>query len=147
MTGIDLKWRYSGQAQKRCFGNFKIMNDVTASQDDRTLAMIAHLSALVAIGPLIIWLMNKDKPEKSFVTSNAKEALNFVITIWVCMIPLGIVSMVLAVIPVIGWIASIFLTLLMAAAGIAGLVFIILAAIKANEGVEYRYPFALRLIK
>jgi uncharacterized Tic20 family protein len=26
-------------------------------------------------------------------------------------------------------------------------VFIILAAIKANEGVAYRYPFALRLIK
>jgi uncharacterized Tic20 family protein len=31
--------------------------------------------------------------------------------------------------------------------GIAWLVFTIIAAIKANEGVTYRYPFTLRLIK
>jgi uncharacterized Tic20 family protein len=31
--------------------------------------------------------------------------------------------------------------------GIAWLVLTILASIKANEGVAYRYPFALRLIK
>jgi uncharacterized Tic20 family protein len=31
--------------------------------------------------------------------------------------------------------------------GIAALVLVILAAIKANEGVAYRYPFTLRLIK
>jgi uncharacterized Tic20 family protein len=30
---------------------------------------------------------------------------------------------------------------------IANLVLCILAGIKANEGVSYRYPFALRLIK
>jgi uncharacterized Tic20 family protein len=31
--------------------------------------------------------------------------------------------------------------------GIAWLVLTIIASIKANEGVAYRYPFALRLIK
>jgi len=31
--------------------------------------------------------------------------------------------------------------------GIAWLVFTIIAAIKANEGVAYRYPFTLRLVK
>ena len=31
--------------------------------------------------------------------------------------------------------------------GIAWLVLTIIGAIKANEGVPYRYPFALRLIK
>ena len=31
--------------------------------------------------------------------------------------------------------------------GIAALVFIIIASIKANEGVAYRYPFAIRLVK
>ena len=30
---------------------------------------------------------------------------------------------------------------------IANLIFCILAGMKANEGVAYRYPFALRLIK
>ena len=36
---------------------------------------------------------------------------------------------------------------LMLIIGVAALVFIIIAAIKANEGVAYRYPFSLRLIK
>jgi uncharacterized Tic20 family protein len=31
--------------------------------------------------------------------------------------------------------------------GIAWLVFTIIAAVKANEGVRYRYPFTLRLVK
>ena len=37
--------------------------------------------------------------------------------------------------------------LLMAAIGIAHLVLCIMAAMKANNGEAYRYPFALRLIK
>jgi uncharacterized Tic20 family protein len=36
---------------------------------------------------------------------------------------------------------------LMLLVGIAALVFIIIAAIKSNNGEAYRYPFALRLIK
>jgi uncharacterized Tic20 family protein len=121
------------------------MSDV--AQDDRTMGMLAHLSALVSIGPLIIWLINKDKPEKAFVNENAKEALNFVITMWIVMIGLTIVTTVLAFIPVLGWIAGIFLWLLMMAVGVGALVFIIIAAMKANEGISYRYPFALRLVK
>ncbi|MBS0212385.1 MAG: DUF4870 domain-containing protein [Proteobacteria bacterium] len=111
------------------------------------MGMLAHLSALVTIGPLIIWLMNKDQPDKSFVTNNAKEALNLVISLWIVMVPVWIVAYILVFVPVIGWIIDIVLWLLMMAVGIAGLVFIIMAAMKANEGVEYRYPFALRLIK
>jgi len=30
---------------------------------------------------------------------------------------------------------------------IAGLVLVIIAAMKAKEGIAYRYPFALRLVK
>jgi len=36
---------------------------------------------------------------------------------------------------------------LMMVIGIAALVLCIIAAIKANEGVAYRYPFALRFVK
>ena len=109
--------------------------------------MLAHLTALISIGPLIIWLINKDKPEKAFVNENAKEALNFVITMWIIGIGSMIVGTVLAFIPVLGWIAGIVLWLALMAVGIAGLVFVIMAAMKANEGISYRYPFALRLIK
>jgi uncharacterized Tic20 family protein len=117
------------------------------SQDDKTMGMLAHLSALVSIGPLIIWLMNKDKPDKEFVNTEAKEALNFVISIWIVMIGAMIVSTILAFIPVLGWIASILIWLAMMAVGLGGLVFIIIAAMKANEGVNYRYPVNLRLVK
>jgi uncharacterized Tic20 family protein len=41
-----------------------------------------------------------------------------------------------------------FLTFpLMMIIGIAALVFIIIAAVQANQGVAYRYPVSLRLVK
>ena len=123
------------------------MSEVSVSQDDKTMAMLAHLTGLVSIGPLIIWMINKDKPEKSFVTTHAKEALNFVITIWLTMISVMVVSTVLAFIPVLGWIVGILLWLIMMAVGVGAVVLLIMAAMKANEGAEYRYPFAIRLIK
>lgn len=117
------------------------------SQDDKTMGMIAHLSALISIGPLILWLINKDKPEKGFVTRNALEALNFVITIWILMIGVMIVSMIMAFIPVLGWIVGILLWIVMMVAGLGALVLVIMAAVKANGGEEYRYPASIRLIK
>jgi len=35
----------------------------------------------------------------------------------------------------------------MAVIGLTALVLIIIAAVKANQGIAYRYPFALRLVK
>lgn len=123
------------------------MNDVLVSQEDKTMGLIAHLSALVTIGPLIVWLINKDKPEKGFVTRNALEALNFVITIWLLSISVFIVNFIMAFIPVIGWIIALILGLAMMVVGLGALVLIIMAAVKANGGEEYRYPVNLRLIK
>jgi uncharacterized Tic20 family protein len=114
--------------------------------------MFAHLSAILGgivtgwwggwgwfLGPLIIWLVKKDT--MPFVSDQAKEALNFNITIAIVFVILWILS-----IATLG--IGFLITLpLMAIIGIAALVFIILAAIKANEGVAYRYPFALRLVK
>ncbi|WP_166207874.1 DUF4870 domain-containing protein [Cognatiluteimonas telluris] len=110
---------------------------VGASQEDKTLAMLTHLSGIVLsfIVPLVIWLINKDKADKAFLTDQAKEALNFQITIAIGYA----ICTVLAVIIIGG--------LLMPLVWILNLVFCIIAGIKANEGVSYRYPFALRLIK
>jgi len=107
------------------------------SQDDRTMAMIGHLSGIVAgfIGPLIIWLINKDKTDKGWLNGQAKEALNFQITIFIAYVVAGILTIVL-----IGM-------LLIPVILIANLVLCIMAGMKANEGVDYRYPFAIRLIK
>ena len=113
------------------------MMSEAASQDDRTMAMIGHLSGIVAgfIGPLIIWLINKDDSSKSFVTDQAKEALNFQITITIAML----ICIVLMIVIIGGLLAPIV--------GLLNVIFCIIAAVKANNGEAYRYPFALRLIK
>jgi uncharacterized Tic20 family protein len=111
------------------------MNDVT--QEQKTMAMLAHLLGIVTwfVGALVIWLINKDKPDAAFVNDQAKEALNFQITLTI----VYVVGMVLSIILI-----GVFINL---AAWIACLVFSIIGGMKANEGVAYRYPFALRLIK
>jgi len=108
-----------------------------APQDQRTLALLAHLLGIVTgfIGALIIWLISKDDASKGFVTDQAKEALNFQITILIAFVVAWILMFVL-----IG-------LLLFPLIAIANLVLCILAAVKANGGVAYRYPFTLRLIK
>ena len=108
-----------------------------ASQEDRTLALLTHLSGIILsfIVPLVLWLINKDKPEKEFLNDQAKDALNFQITVviaWVIAIVLSAIAIGFLLYPVI-WIGNLILC--------------ILAGVKANEGVAYRYPFALRLIK
>ncbi|MDA3912782.1 MAG: DUF4870 domain-containing protein [Oleiagrimonas sp.] len=115
--------------------------------------MFAHLSALLGglittgwagslgcfIGPLIIWLAKKET--MPFVDDQGKEALNFNLTIAIVFFLLLLLSIatfgigLLIAIP--GW----FIV------GIYWLVMTIVASIKANEGVAYRYPFCLRLIK
>lgn len=114
----------------------------------RQWAMFAHLSALTGLftcglgcilGPLIIWLVQKDS--MPFVDDQAKEALNFNITVGIVTLGLMVVGTVLLVI-LIG-----FLFYLAAfAVGIYWLVMTIIATIKSNEGVAYRYPMTLRLV-
>ncbi|QGM02078.1 DUF4870 domain-containing protein [Stenotrophomonas maltophilia] len=105
--------------------------------DQRTMALAAHLLGIFTgfIGALIIWLINKDDAGKAFVTDQAKEALNFQITITIAML----ICIVLMIVIIGGILAPIV--------GILNLVFCIIAAVKANNGEAYRYPFALRLIK
>ena len=107
------------------------------SQDDKTMGMIAHLSGIVTgfIGPLVIWLINKDKSDKAWVIEEAKEALNFQITVLIAMFICGALTLIL-----IG-------LLLIPIVAIAALVLAIMAGLKANSGESYRYPFAIRLIK
>ncbi len=121
-------------------------------QEERQWAMFAHLSALVGglltsaiggwgffIGPLVIWLMKKDT--MPFVADQAKEALNFNITV-------SAIFMVLLILTLVTLGLGALLTIPVAlVVGIGALVLIVMAAMKANEGVAYRYPFTIRLIK
>lgn len=110
------------------------------SKEERNFAMLAHISALLTfvtviggiIAPLVIWLMRKD--QGGFAAEQAKEALNFQITVVI----LGFICWILMLV-LIGF-------LLLWILGVVNLIFIIIAAIKTSDGVAYRYPFNLRLV-
>jgi uncharacterized protein len=111
------------------------------TQDERTWGMLAHLTAfsgfLIPLGsviaPLIIWLIKRDQSE--FVADQGKEALNFNISVVLAGVVCGILVWIF--IGILLGVALFFYWLAMT----------IVAGIKANEGLRYRYPFTLRLIK
>ncbi|KQY51968.1 DUF4870 domain-containing protein [Lysobacter sp. Root494] len=106
------------------------------SSDDKTLAMVTHLSGIFLgfLMPLIVWLVSKDKEEKAYLTEQSKEALNFQITVAIAFVVSWVLMFVL-----IGF-------LLMPAVALANLILCILAAVKTSDNETYRYPFTLRLI-
>jgi uncharacterized Tic20 family protein len=118
------------------------VSPASPTQDERTWGMIAHLSAFAVfvfplggniIAPLIVWLARRDT--STFVDAEAKEALNFNISVslgWIvsALLTFVLVGIPLAVILFLGW-----------------MVMIIIAAIRATEGIGYRYPISLRLVR
>ncbi len=110
-------------------------------KDARNWAMICHLSALSGyfiplgnlLGPLIIWAIKKD--EFTFVDQQGKEAINFQLSMTIAYL----VSCVLIIL-VIG----IFLLGILA---VYALVMIIIASIKTNDGLDFRYPYVIRFLK
>lgn len=110
-------------------------------KEERTWGMFCHLVVFLGliipfasiIGPLVIWLMKRD--EMPFVEDQGKESLNFQITMMLATIVSGLLMFVL-----IGFVL-IFVVI------IFQLIVVIIASIKANEGVYYRYPLSIRFIK
>lgn len=113
------------------------MNDLVQtgpSSDDRNLAMLAHLLGIFFcfIPSLIIWLMKKD--ESPFVAQEAREALNFQITM-----AIGYAIAHITIFILIGLLLWPLMILI-------NLVCCILAAVAVSKGQHHRYPFAIRLV-
>ena len=106
----------------------------TPSNDDKNIAVITHLlGAIFSFIPgLIVWLLKKD--ESPYLSEQAKEALNFQISVLLVNFICWLLAFIL-----IGF----FLMFLL---WIANIVFCIVAAIATSKGETYRYPLALRLI-
>ncbi|RHW20688.1 DUF4870 domain-containing protein [Pseudomonas jilinensis] len=112
------------------------------SPDARRWAMFAHLAGFAGylfpfvgnlIAPLLVWQLKKDSDP--FVDDQGKEALNFQISVSLA----AILSFMLMVV-LVGFV-------LIAVVVAGAVVLMIIAAIKANEGKAYRYPFCWRIIK
>jgi uncharacterized protein len=111
------------------------------NRDQNMWAMFCHLAGLLGlflfplsiIAPLVLWLMKKD--EYPLVADQGKEVVNFQISIAIY----GIISAILIIV-LIG-------IVMLIALGIFALVMGIVGMMKANEGIAYRYPMTIRLIK
>jgi uncharacterized Tic20 family protein len=102
--------------------------------DERLWALLAHLSIFVLsiIGPvLILALLGK---RSAFVADQAREALNFHITVLIA----GLVSFLLCFV-LIGFV-------LLPVVVVGAMVLGVIAALQANQGIPYRYPLTLRLV-
>jgi uncharacterized Tic20 family protein len=106
--------------------------DTSATQDDRTMAMLCHLGGILGfIVPLIIWLVKKD--QSRYVDYHGKEALNFQITMLIAHIVAGSIAC---------------FTFGLSSLAVMGVqvAFSIIGALAANRGEEYRYPLTIRFI-
>lgn len=110
--------------------------------------MLCHLSALAGllipfgniIGPLLVWQIKKG--EIPSVAAHGKAALNFQITVMLAVLAGGVVAVILSF-----FCFGYLLFPLIGVVWLCGLIFAVIAGLKANEGKEYRYPWTLELIK
>jgi uncharacterized Tic20 family protein len=128
--------------------------------------MLCHLSALLmlffswgaVLGPLIVWLIKRN--ESSVVDDQGKESLNFQITVYIICLALSIV-LGLLMFGTVGF-GALWGSPLIFTGGLAGgfglvgilsivrlidIILVVVASIRANNGVSYRYPFNIRFIK
>lgn len=104
------------------------------SSDDKNIATVTHLGGTVFsfIPSLIVWILKKD--DSAYIGDQAKEALNFQISVLIAQFIAGVLVVIL-----VGF-------LLMWIIWLVNIVFCIIAAISTSKGETYRYPFAIRLI-
>ncbi|MDO6426364.1 DUF4870 domain-containing protein [Thalassotalea sp. 1_MG-2023] len=106
-----------------------------------TYCMLIHLSQLTSIIipglgfilPIVMWATNKDK--SSAIDNHGKVTVNWLISLFIYSIVCGI--LVFVVIGIAG-----FLVL-----AILNFVFAIIAALKANNGQLWVYPFSIKFLK
>jgi uncharacterized protein len=102
--------------------------------EEKLWAIGAHLGPLVIgfIAPLVVWLVFKDRSR--FLDRHGKEALNMQISYLIYFVVAGFSLLLL-----VGFV-------LLPVVGVAWLVLMILATVKAANFEDYRYPAIIRFI-
>jgi uncharacterized Tic20 family protein len=116
-------------------------NTAVLSQDEKNWGMFCHVAVFAGcivplgniIGPLVIWLIKKD--QYGFVDYNARQALNFQITLLIAMLVSALLAFVLIGI------------LMLIGIGIFALVVTIRAIIESGRGNYYTYPCSIKFIR
>ena len=122
------------------------MNDSMTADDQeaRWWAAGLHLSMLSSaivplagyVAPIVIWLIKRD--EFPDIDRHGRNAINWMITAFLAAVAIVILCITIIGIP-IAWLLGL-------AFYVAGIAFPIIAAIKAREGVAWRYPASLSIL-
>jgi hypothetical protein len=111
-----------------------------SNPDARMWAMFCHLAALAgflpmiplfgfAVGPAVVWLIKRG--ESPFIDAHGKESLNFQLSMVIYATVLAVTCVGVLLWPVLL---------------VADVVLLVLGALKANDGLPYRYPLTIRFI-
>ncbi|MCH8519721.1 MAG: DUF4870 domain-containing protein [Nanoarchaeota archaeon] len=127
------------------------MTTKTGSNDIKIISIIVHLSGILSglILPLIVPLAILIATENKYLKLQCKKALNWQISLFIYMAITGILIAisVLLMILLIGFILAPIFGLLLFLLYVVNIIFSIIAAIKANEGIAWEYPFSIPFLK
>lgn len=119
------------------------MND-TPTKEERRLAMLLHLSLFAGylvpgagfVVPVVIWQVKKG--EMPSIDQHGRNAVNAMITFLIASAVIAVMFVSIILIPV-----AILATIVLS---IAGLVMPVIAAIKAEDGECWKYPFCPSMV-
>ena len=118
-------------------------------KQERKWAMFCHLAGLAglspllpaigsAVAPLLIWQLKAD--EFPFVAEQGRRAVNFQLSM-LLYVTIGTVICLVSLIGVF------LIPVVFCVFGLIDVIFVLLAAVRANRGRHYRYPFTIRFFK
>lgn len=117
----------------------------SAAEDKQYATLATFLNIILLVPALIFYFGFKDRGPA--IGAQSKENLNWTIGISIVVVAAEILSAIFAFIPVVGFIISLLLGLVVWAAIIVNLIFSIIGGTKANNGEFYKYPFGITFIK
>src|SRR5437588_787820 len=113
----------------------------TVDRDERTWAMLCHLSTLVGycvplgnvLAPLLIWHFKREGAP--LVDDQGRESLNFQLSMTLYLVLACVLCLAFVGIPILcGFL-------------LFDLIAVIVAAVEADTGQPYRYPLTIRFVK
>ncbi len=114
----------------------KLTTDLSRDMDSRTYAMLLHFSQLCGfvlpvfgwVLPVVLWIIKRDDP---YIDQQGKVVFNWILSSFIYFVISVILSMV---------IIGIFMLLALA---IVSVIFIVIGAVRAKDGVIQNYPLSI----
>jgi uncharacterized Tic20 family protein len=118
-------------------------------KQERKWAMFCHLTGLAGLSPLLpviggvvaplaIWQLKAD--ECPFVAEQGRRAVNFQLSM-LLYVSIGIIVSFASIV------GTFLVPVLFCVYGLINVIFVLIAAVKANRGQHYRYPISIRIFK